>query len=271
MKSLLTAALTAFALFWAAPLALADTSPPPPTLVPGVLTVGISMPSPGFEVGAVRGHGVVFARGLEIDLANAIAARLGIPRVVFYQEPQFPRLLGPGPKPWDLALAEVTVTPERAANVAFSVPYLAADQGVLLRRGLGTTPHTIAQLAKLRLCTQSGTTSATLLTTQVNPVKPAKFYGNTTRLLDALQTGRCDAVVYDAPILATLRAQVPWRYGPLAGVIQTQESYAAVLPTGSALLPAVDDAITAIIDQGTLAAISKRWLSTDLSKLPVLR
>ena len=93
------------------------------------------MPSPGFQVGAVRGHGVVFARGLEIDLANALAARLGIPRVVFYQEPRFDRLIAPGPKPWDIALAEVTITPERAANVLFSVPYLDADQGVLVRRG----------------------------------------------------------------------------------------------------------------------------------------
>ena len=42
----------------------------------------------GFQVGAVRGHGVMFARGLEIDLASALAARLGIPRVVFYQEPR---------------------------------------------------------------------------------------------------------------------------------------------------------------------------------------
>jgi len=156
----LVALLAALALLWAAPLARAD---PPPTLQPGVLTVGLNMPSPGFQVGAVRAHGVVFARGLEIDLANALAARLGIPRVVFYQEPQFGRLIAPGPKPWDIALAEVTITPERAAAVAFSIPYLAADQGVLLRLGLPATPRSIAQLARLRLCSQSGTTSATLV------------------------------------------------------------------------------------------------------------
>ena len=54
---------------------------------PGALTVGLDMPSPGFEVGAVTGHSVLFARGFEIDLARVIAARLGIPRVAFYQEP----------------------------------------------------------------------------------------------------------------------------------------------------------------------------------------
>ncbi len=264
------------ALLAALALVLASAGPAPaadapPTLQPGVLTVGINMPSPGFQVGAVRGHGVVFARGLEIDLANALAARLGIPRVVFYQEPRFDRLLAAGPKPWDIALAEVTITPERADRVLFSVPYLDADQGVLLRHGLASVPRTLAQLARLRLCTQANTTAATVIATRIEPVRPARLFGNTTRLLNSLLPGRCDAVVYDAPILATLRAQVPRRYGPLAGVIETDETYGVVMPTGSALEPSVNDAIGALIGQGTLAAISKRWLSADLGKLAVLR
>ena len=65
--------------------------------------------------------------------------------------------------------------------------------------------------------------------------------------------------------------QVPRRYGPLAGVIETQERYGVLLPTGSALVPIVNEALGAIIAQGTLTAISKRWMSADLSKLPVLR
>jgi polar amino acid transport system substrate-binding protein len=266
MKARLLTALFSCALLWAAPSALAG---PPPTLHPGVLTVGINMPSPGFQVGAVRGHAVVYARGFEIDLANALAARLGIPRVVFYQEGQFGRLIAPGQKPWDIALAEVTITPERAAGLAFSIPYLAANQGVLFRLGLAGTPRTLAQLAQLRVCTQSSTTSATVVATKVDPVKPVRLFGNTTRLLDALRARRCDAVVYDAPILAALRAQVPRLYGPLA-LIKTQESYGVVLPPGSALLPLVDDALTAMIAQGTLTAIGRRWMSSDLTKLPVL-
>ena len=230
------------------------------------------MPSPGFQVGAVRGHGVVFARGLEIDLANALAARLGIPRVVFYQEPQFGRLIAPGPKPWDIALAEVTITPERAAAVAFSIPYLAADQGVLLRLGLPATPP---------LDRPAGA-PAPLLAERHDVRHAGRDAGEAGQAGQALRQhdpdcsmrsrpGRCDAVVYDAPILATLRAQVPRRYGPLAGVIKTQESYGVLLPTGSALVPIVNDALGAIIAQGTLTAISKRWMSADLTKLPVLR
>jgi ABC-type amino acid transport substrate-binding protein len=73
-----------------------------------------------------------------------------------------------------------------------------------------------------------------------------------------------------APILPTLRAQVPRGYGPLVGVIETDESYGVVLPLCSALLPAVNDALTAILGQGTFTAIARRWMSADLARLPVL-
>ena len=181
---------------------------------PGVLTVGLNMPSPGFEVGSVKGHDVLFARGFEIDLARAIAASLGIKTVAFYQEPQFNRLIAGGPKPWDIALAEVTITPDRASRLTFSIPYLDADQGVLVRRGLAPLPKTIADLAKLKLCSQVNTTAADVVANTIAPTRPAKLYGNVTRLLDVLQAGTCDAVVYDAPILATLRAQVPGALRP---------------------------------------------------------
>ena len=55
--------------------------------------------------------------------------------------------------------------------------------------------------------------------------------------MQSLQTGLCDAVVYDAPSLATLRVRVPSRYGGFAGVLSTRESYAVALPKGSAPTP----------------------------------
>ena len=68
----------------------------PPTKTPGELVVALSMPAPGFQVGAVRGRDVVLAKGLEIDLARALARRLGIPRVRFVNERLFSTLLRPG-------------------------------------------------------------------------------------------------------------------------------------------------------------------------------
>src|SRR6185503_4119719 len=71
MKRLLATTLVACGL-----LAGSAQAAPPPTMVPGTLTVGVSMPSEGFQVGVVDGSRVIYAQGLEIDLANELSGRL---------------------------------------------------------------------------------------------------------------------------------------------------------------------------------------------------
>ena len=67
-------------------------------------------------------------------------------------------------------------------------------------------------------------TGADLVTTTIRPVRTPLLPGSVTVLTRGLRNGRCEAVVYDAPSLATLRTRVPSRYGPFAGVIRTGES-----------------------------------------------
>ena len=107
-----------------------------PTRTPDQLVVGLAMPAAGFQVGAVRGREVLFAKGYEIDLANVLAGELAVPAVRFVQEDRFTAFFQPGPKDYDLALSQLTITPAREAVIDFSAPYFSADQAVLLRRGL---------------------------------------------------------------------------------------------------------------------------------------
>ncbi|MEO9175641.1 MAG: ABC transporter substrate-binding protein [Gaiellales bacterium] len=252
-------------------LVAASASAAPPTLTPGVLVVGLDMPSPGFQVGAVKGSQVLVARGFEISLARAIAAKLGVPTVHFYQEGQFPRLFSAGAKPWDVAIAQISITPARQATADFSVPYLQVDQGVLLSRLAPSTPANLAGLRALQLCSLADSTGADVIATRVNPTRKPLLYGNVTLLMQAVQTGRCAAAVYDAPSLATLVAQAPTRYGSFAGVIPTAESYGVALPRGSALTAQVSAAITSLIADGTVVRLQRTWLAANLGKLRVLR
>ena len=86
MRAVLTAVVAA------ALLAASASAAPPETKTPGILTVGLAMPSAGFQVGAVRGRDVVLAKGFEIDLARALAKRLQLTRVRFLNEPLFSKL-----------------------------------------------------------------------------------------------------------------------------------------------------------------------------------
>lgn len=243
---------------------------PPETVAPGVLTVALNLPSPGFQAGAVRPNKtVVAARGLEVDLARSLASRLGLRRVRFVHDPSFKRLLARGQKPWDVALAEVTIIDARRRSVDLSQPYLRADQGVLLRKGL-SAPTTLGALRRLRICVLRGTTSVAIVRERVRPSRQLLFFASLDLLLEGVRVGRCDAAVLDAPILAAERASASYRYGPLAGVLRTNERYGVVLERGSSLTPRVNAAVRALIANGTLARLQRRWLLTDLGRVRVL-
>jgi polar amino acid transport system substrate-binding protein len=242
----------------------------PVTLTPGQLTVGVAMPSEAFQVGAVRGSEVVLARGFEIDLARALAVKLGLARTVFVQS-RFDRLFSAGTKPFDLAIAEITVTDRRRQTVEFSRPYMSVGQGVLVSTGLATVPRSIAALKQLRLCALAKSTGADLVRDRIAPTTAARFEGNVPQMLLDLQSGRCDAVVYDAPPLAVLQSRAPARYGPFAGVIDTGEDYGIALQRGSTLLAPVDKALASLIADGTVDRLQRKWIKVDLDSLPALR
>ena len=243
--------------------------PPPAQEAPDTLVVALNLPSPGFQVGAVDGEDVVLAKGFEVDLVRALAKKLGR-QARFVQVEPFGDLLAAGRKPWDLAVAEVTITDKRDRRVDFSDPYLLADQGVLLRKGLEQVPTSIADLQGLLLCTQDRTTASSVIRNRIEPDEPAQRFSRLDVLFRELQAGACDAAVLDAPILGAERAQLPFRYGPLAGLIATGEQYGIVFPQRSPLREAINGALAELVDDGTLVRLSKTWLSADLSELPLL-
>ncbi|HMN98546.1 MAG TPA: ABC transporter substrate-binding protein [Miltoncostaeaceae bacterium] len=273
LRAFLAAAVAAAAAALAATAvpaaAQAPATPPPATMVPGVLTVGLNLPSDGFQVGAVSGTTVTFARGLEVGLAAAVGRRMGLP-VQFVNVPVFSDIVAPGPKPFDLAFAQVSITSGRRQNVDFSAAYLDVDQGVLLRRGLATTPTTLAKLKPLQLCVLQKSTGAAVVASRVTPARAARTYPGVTPLFQALETGRCDAVVYDAPTLAVLAAEVPLRVGSMAGVIATGERYGAVLPDGSPLVKTVSTVVKGLIADGTVGRLQAKWLDVNLTTLRTL-
>jgi hypothetical protein len=61
-----------------------------------------------------------------------------------------------------------------------------------------------------------------------------------------------------------------YRYGPLAGVLRTGDRYGIVLQKGSPLTARVDAAVRALVDNGTVSRLQRRWLSADLGRLRVL-
>ena len=265
MKLLLVAgciaALAITAVAGAKPLAV-------PTKKAGKLTVGFDVPAPGFWNGRVTGTTIKNPSGFEYSLSQAIAKQLGISSVQYVRAP-FGGLFSPASKKYDFALEEVTITAQRAKVVSFSKPYFDANQGVLIRMGL-TRPKSVADLKKLQLCAQASTTGLSYIQHTLRPAKKALVYSaSSSAAFDAVEAGKCDALILDVPIVVSQSKKKPGAYGGVIGQIVTHEGYGAVMDRGSKLKPSLDTAIKALKANGTINKLQKKWL--PFTRVPILK
>ena len=239
-----------------------------PTKQPGKLTVGFDVPAPGFWNGRATGTTIKNPSGFEYSLSQAVAKQLGIAKVQYLRAP-FGGLFSPASKKYDFALEEVTITPQRAKVVSFSTSYFDANQGVLIRKGL-TKPKHVSDLKKLQLCAQSNTTGLSYVQHTLRPAKrPLVYSASSTAAFDAVEAGKCDALILDVPIVVSQSKKKPGAYGGVVGQIVTHEGYGAVMDKGSKLKPALDRAIKALKANGTIDKLQKKWL--PFTRVPILK
>ncbi len=260
--------LLAAAALVAVPAATAARHASVPTLQPGKLIVAFGDPAPGFASGTVRGSTVTNPRGYEVDLASAIATHLGLKPEWIYSP--WNSLFAPGTKKFDISFQEATITSQRKRTVDFTSSYLNANQGVLLSKK-AKVPHSLADLKTMQLCAQTNTTGLDWINTQLHPAKKPLAFPATTAAYQAVQIGKCDALILDVPLVSLEKKQSPSKYGPVAGQVVTHEQYGAVLQKGSKLLPDVDKALATLTKNGTVGKLQKKWFNLDFSKIPVLK
>ncbi|TML85207.1 MAG: amino acid ABC transporter substrate-binding protein [Actinobacteria bacterium] len=253
----------------AALAASAAATAAPPTMTPGTLVVAFGDPAVGFASGTVRGNTVTNPKGYEVDVAKAVAANLGIPKIKWIYSP-WNSLFAPGTKKFDVSFQEATITAQRKRTVDFSTSYFDANQGVLLSKK-ATIPHSISDLKKLQTCAQTNTTGLDWIKTKLHPNKAPLAYPATTAAFTAVQIGRCDALILDTPIVASERKANPGKYGPVAGQIITHEQYGAVFQKGSKLVPEFNTSIKKLWSNGTIPKLQKKWFAIDFTKVPVLK
>jgi polar amino acid transport system substrate-binding protein len=234
-----------------------------PTRTKGVLTAAIELGNPGFAEGPLSNP-----RGFDVDVARALAKRLGLRlRLVNYP---FGQLFVPGSKPYDVALEFVTILPGRTRFVDFSVPYYSSSQGVLVAKDV-TGPVTLAALRKLQVCAKQVTTGFAYVRDMLRPEGLILEYPTAAAALAALATSICDAFVFDLPVLAAAKQATPGRYGALAGRLGPTERYGAVFPKGSPLRPDVSRALRSLQRDGTIRTLAAKSFGQTLASIPVIR
>lgn len=239
-----------------------------PTLQSGKLIVAFGDPNPGFVNGSVRGSKFINPKGYEVDLAQAIAAKLKLTPVWMYTP--WTSLFAPGSKRFDVSFQEATITAQRKKTVDFTGTYMNANQGVLLSKN-APVPHSKADVAKLQTCAQQQTTGLQFIQDQLKPAKKPLVFPTTTALYQSAQLGRCQAVILDVPLVLLESKSKPGAFGPVAGQFVTHEQYGAVLQKGSKLTPVIDNVIKQLTADGTIGRLQQKWFKIDFAKVPTLK
>lgn len=231
----------------------------------GTLTVVTSLPGPGFWDGS-DDDPTKITGGYEYDIVQAIKDKLCLDSVEVRNVP-FDGLVAGTVTGFDVAFSQVTITEERAKVVQFTEPYFEADQGVLVAKG--TKLATLEDAKKLRWGAQAGTTGLDFLTTTLKPEADPQIFQQLPDGFTALQAGQVDAFIMDVPIVLSQAAKSAGAQEVVAQ-FKTGEQYGAILPKDSKNKAAIDAAITALKDDGSLGKLAAENLGADPSKVPVI-
>jgi polar amino acid transport system substrate-binding protein len=237
----------------------------------GQLTVGTD--SPAYEPWFVD-NDPANGKGFESAVAYAVAEQLGFSKdQVKWIKVPFNSSYKPGPKDFDFDINQISVNPKRAEAVDFSDGYYSAAQAVIALKGSkGAGATSLDDLKGLRLGAQTGTTSLTAIRDVIQPDTDPVVFEDTNAAKQALQNDQVDAILADLPTAFYISAvEIP--DSVLVGQFQPetgeQEEFGMLFEKGSELVPCVNQALAALQDDGTLAALEKQWLS-DVVDVPVL-
>jgi polar amino acid transport system substrate-binding protein len=229
-------------------------------VTPGVLTVQTNLPSPGWWKGETPDS---ITGGYEFCLAANIAHRAGLDSVKV-ENVSFDALVAGQTQDFDIAMAQISVTPEREEVVVFSAPYFDSNLGVLAP---ADTDLSEDDLATRKIGVQLGTTAVEWAQGELRPDAEAQVFPDTTAMVTAVSAGVVDAAVQDTAIMLGF-AKNSGGTLEVVGQYETGESYAAIYPKDSPNGDTISEAIEAMREDGTLDELSATWLGPELGGDP---
>ena len=198
--------------------------------------------------------------GYDADIIRAIGEVEGF-EVQIVNQPFDALIPGVLTKQLDGAIAAITITEERAKQVAFSDPYYKAGINAVIRREDGLKYLTLESLKDKRLCAQIGTTGA-------NVAKHfSKNVGEYNTVPDAfmeLKTKGCEAVFNDRPVnLYFLITKKDDSFVEVPELYNGEEYGIVVSKKNPELVKRLKSGLKKIRDNGTFAKIHKKWFNTE--------
>ena len=200
--------------------------------------------------------------GFDIDMMDLVAKKLGVTQTVIdtpFEGIKSGQDLNTGK--CDVAAAGMTIKPERAKVIDFSVPYFNATQAMAIKKGEGHS--SLESLKGKRLGIQSGTTGKDF----VDSKKPAGVrvteFEDLATLQQALATNQVDGALTDLPVWIDYLKKNPGKF-EIGAEFDTGEEYGFAVKKGGnpQLLKTVNEVIAGAKSDGAYDTIYKKWFGT---------
>ena len=226
----------------------------------GTLTICSDLPYAVFEfedADAPSGYS-----GFDIDLVQEMADRLELDlEVIVTGFDAIESGAAMAADQCDLAASAMTITEERAANIAFSDPYFETGQSLLVPTGSEAT--TLADFGDLTLGVQGATTGEAYATENAPEGTEIVGMPDDPTLRQAIEAGTLHGILQDFDTNLTITEELEGY--EIAEVYDTGEEYGFGMKVEGreALLEQVNELLGAMRDDGTYDEIHSRYFSAD--------
>ena len=197
--------------------------------------------------------------GIDAEIAAAIADYLGMELVI--EDMQFDSIItAVNNGEVDFGMAGMTITAKRLEEVDFSISYASGVQSIIVKEGsaIETADDLFADGATYKVGVQLGTTGDIYCSDDLGTDR-VLTYDNGNNAVLALLGGSVDCVVIDnEPAKALVAANTGLK---ILDTSYADEDYAICVAKGNEeLLEKIDEAINALIKDGTIANIVAKYI-----------
>ena len=230
----------------------------------GVLTVGAEIGYPPFEEYADDGTTPI---GYDIDLANAIAEKLGVE--CEFLNTSFDGILAGIGVNYDVVCSAVTINPERLQNALFSDPYIQNYQSVVVKKGSDIKIESLNDLDGKVVGVQKATTSDELISDlKATGTIDCEIIANEQVLssFTQLDNGEIDVVLCDSQVADGHIAVNPDKYElAYRDNSEPEEFGIAMGKDNTALQEAINKAMAELREEGFFEETAAYWFGNGES------
>lgn len=203
--------------------------------------------------------------GFDIDLAREVEKRIGIPvsfQTIDWDSKEAALKSGQVDMLWN----GLTITPEREKVIAFSKPYMKNDQ-LLIVRASSNIQNKDGFKGKV-IGTQEGSSSIDALNRHIafqQSLGEVKKYGDFVNAFMDLQLGRIDGVLVDSVVGRYYMEKKAGQFRVVDTSLGEETFGIGMRKEDTALCNKINQVLKELSDDGTMAALSQKWLGEDIT------